>query len=98
MRTFVFLAVAALLLPGRAQADDAATPTGPALADRATILRTELRRGPAADLAPFLAPNADARLRRLAVRALGRIGDRAGAPAMLAKLLGGGQDLPEVLA
>lgn len=99
MRTVAWLAVAALLTTGRipqaARADEA--PRGPPLADRAKILRTEMRRGPAADLAPYLAPDGDPALRKQAIRALGRIGDRAGAPDWLVKLLGGGADLVEVL-
>ncbi len=66
----------------------------PALADRAKILGVELRRGPAADLAPFLAQGAHPALRAQAIRALGRIGDRAGAPALLAEgLKAGATDL-----
>src|SRR5262245_37602417 len=98
MRTLLLLAVAALLTtapgPQAARADE---PAAPALADRAKILRTEMRRGPAADLAPYLAPDAHPALRKQAIRALGRIGDRAGAPEWLVKLLGGGADLVEVL-
>ncbi|MCA9316049.1 MAG: peptidylprolyl isomerase [Planctomycetes bacterium] len=47
------------------------------LAARAAILRIELRRGPVADLAPWLKPDADPALRRQAIRALGRIGEPA---------------------
>jgi cyclophilin family peptidyl-prolyl cis-trans isomerase/HEAT repeat protein len=54
------------------------------MADRAKILATELRRGPAADLVPYLATSGHPTLRRLAIRALGRIGDRAGAPPLIA--------------
>ena len=56
-----------------------------------------MRRGPAADLAPYLAPDTHAVLKSQAIRALGRIGDRAGAPEWLAKLLGGGTDHVEAL-
>src|SRR5688572_17043330 len=96
MRTLVLLAVAALLAHGGAAR--AEEPSSPApLADRAKILRTEMRRGPAKDLAPYLAPDAHPALRKQAVRALGRIGDRAGAPEWIAKLLGGGADHVDAL-
>lgn len=45
--------------------------------DRTTILGIELRRGPVADLEPWLKPDADRALRRQAIRALGRIGEPA---------------------
>src|SRR5688572_8458084 len=99
MRTLALLAIAALLTSGgavrTARAED--PPKRPPLADRAKILRAEMRRGPAADLAPYLAPDADPALRKQAIRALGRIGDRAGAPQWLMKLLGGGTDAVDVL-
>jgi cyclophilin family peptidyl-prolyl cis-trans isomerase/HEAT repeat protein len=89
-----------LLAPARpALAEDPPTPPPPApLEDRAKILAVELRRGPAKDLLPYLEADASPRLRLQAIRALGRIGDRAGAPELLAKLLGGGdQDRVAVL-
>lgn len=82
-----------VLLAGTARAEPAV-----AVEDHAAILRVEMRRGPAKDLARFLEPEADPATRRLAIRALGRIGDRGEAPAMLAALLKrGGDDLPLVL-
>jgi cyclophilin family peptidyl-prolyl cis-trans isomerase len=70
----------------------------PEMADRAKILATEMRRGPAADLAPYLKRAAHPTLRLLAIRALGRIGDRAGAPDLLkAGLKEGGVDLRQYL-
>ena len=69
MRTLALLAIAALLTGGgavrTARAED--PPKTPALADRALILRTEMRRGPAADLAPYLAPDAAPALRKQAI-------------------------------
>ena len=98
MRTLTLLVVAVLLAPlGTRQTARAEEPKGAALADRAKILRTEMRRGPAADLASYLAPDANPALRSQAIRALGRIGDRAGATEWLVKLLGGGADLLDVL-
>jgi cyclophilin family peptidyl-prolyl cis-trans isomerase/HEAT repeat protein len=91
-RVLPLLVTAALLLYAPAAAGDATDDA------RAVILLAELSRGPAAPLAPYLAPDADPVVRRLAVRALGRIGDRAGAPELLEKLLtGGGPDMPRVL-
>lgn len=69
---------------GRSQAADP-LPFTPA--QRAQILAIELRRGPAADLEPFLLPNVEPQARRLALRALGRIGERGAAPALLERLL-----------
>jgi cyclophilin family peptidyl-prolyl cis-trans isomerase/HEAT repeat protein len=69
-----------------------------AVADHAAILRVEMRRGPAKELARFLEPETPPLARQFAIRALGRIGDRGDATAMLAALLErGGQDLPLVL-
>jgi len=42
--------------------------------ERARILAVEMRRGPVADLEPFLVPEAPARLRSAALAALGRLG------------------------
>ncbi len=64
----------------------AAEPPAP-MKDRVAILKIEMRRGPAKDLAPFLTPDAHPLSRGYAIRALGRIGDTGGAPEMLAKLL-----------
>jgi peptidyl-prolyl cis-trans isomerase B (cyclophilin B) len=89
-----------LLAPARAAlAKDPPAPPPPApLEDRAKILAVELRRGPAKDLLPYLEADVNPRLRHQAIRALGRIGDRSGAPELLAKLLGGGdQDRVAVL-
>ena len=63
------------------QADPAAT-----RADRAKILAAEMRRR-AVDLAPYLQPGADPALRRLAIRALGRIGDDGNGPGILRDML-----------
>jgi cyclophilin family peptidyl-prolyl cis-trans isomerase/HEAT repeat protein len=79
---------------GRRSAAEEDPGAPPPLADRAKILGVELRRGPAADLAPYLEADAHWVLRNQAIRALGRIGDRAGAPALLAQgLKAGGTDL-----
>jgi cyclophilin family peptidyl-prolyl cis-trans isomerase/HEAT repeat protein len=86
------LALLALLSP-RALAE----PPAP-FEDRVRILTVEVNRGPAEDLAPFLAPEANPLSRQLAIQALGRIGDRGKAPDMLASLLErGGEDLRLVL-
>lgn len=92
MRTTLVAALlwACVLAPLRAEEPAA----GPPMADRARILAVELRRGPAADLAPYLAPTVDPALRGPAIRALGRIGDRAGASEWLLKLLGGPDPMP----
>jgi len=85
---------ALLLLPLLAAAVRAEPPAP--LAERAKILRIELNRGPAEDLAPFLEDDANPLSRWSAIRALGRIGDRGEAPAMLAALLEGGKEIPEL--
>ena len=98
MRAILLPVLAALLAVGSgSRLLSADEPEAPSLADRAKILRAEMRRGPASDLAPYLAPDANPALRRQAIRALGRIGDRAGATQWLVKLLGGGADLVDVL-
>ncbi|MFM8385272.1 MAG: peptidylprolyl isomerase [Planctomycetia bacterium] len=99
------LGVLLLALGSPARGEDAppappALPALPAVAleARAQVLAVELRRGPAEALEPWLAAGAHPQLRRQAVRALGRIGDRAGAPRRLAALLAaGGPGLVEVL-
>lgn len=55
--------------------------------DRVEILGIEMRRGPAEALEPFLDPEGNALSRAYAIRALGRIGDRGGAPDLLGDLL-----------
>ncbi|MDA1196199.1 MAG: peptidylprolyl isomerase [Planctomycetota bacterium] len=59
---------------------------GPSLAARAAVLDAEMQRR-SADLVGFLQPDGDAELRRLAIRALGRIGNDGNAPGMLRDLL-----------
>lgn len=78
--------VALTAVPEVARAEDGATVEAPSAADRATILQAELSRR-SVDLVPYLKPDADPRLRRLAIRALGRIGDDGNAPGILRDLL-----------
>lgn len=90
MRTTTTLGLACVLLwttalaggGASARADDHAAPA----ADRARILEAELSRR-SVDLVPYLQPDADRELRRLAIRALGRIGDDGNAPGILRDLL-----------
>lgn len=72
MRTLL-LATLVLCAAPRARAEEPAAP--PASEAAAHILAVELRRGPAAALEPHLGPDAPVALRRLALRALGRIGE-----------------------
>ncbi len=78
--------LAALPVP-LARAEPDAALEARALEARALVLRVELRRGPAADLAPLLAPRQNALARSLAIRALGRIGDRPDVNTLLARLV-----------
>lgn len=74
-----------------------AEPPAP-LDDRATILEVELSRTGAARLAPYLTPDAHPLSRWYAIRALGRMGEHSGAPAVLKGLLEAGTpDLVDVL-
>ncbi len=59
---------------------------GDSLEDRAKILRAEMVRD-AAELHPFLKQGAEPAMRRLAIRALGRIGDDGTGPGILRDLL-----------
>lgn len=59
---------------------------GASAADRVAILQAEMSRR-SVDLVPYLQPGANPRLRRLAIRALGRIGDDGNAPGILRDLL-----------
>lgn len=94
MRTALWLVVGLLAVaPSVSKAEEPAAPT---LAERGRILEVELRRGPADALAPWLAPEAPRALRLQAIRALGRIGNRGGAPEWLQKLLSGAE--PELEA
>ena len=91
--TITTLFLACLLLGGAglieapmsARAEEGTLDAPPA-ADRARILQAELSRR-SVDLVPYLQPDADPRLRRLAIRALGRIGDDGNAPGILRDLL-----------
>jgi cyclophilin family peptidyl-prolyl cis-trans isomerase/HEAT repeat protein len=83
MRRTLWIGIVLGVLASTARAEDPPAKGDP----RAVILGVEMARGPAADLAAFVAPDADPGLRRLALRALGRIGDRAGAPELLANAL-----------
>jgi cyclophilin family peptidyl-prolyl cis-trans isomerase/HEAT repeat protein len=76
-RLALLAAFAVVATAGTARADD----------PRATILAVEMARGPADSLRPWLEPGVDPALRRTAVRALGRIGDRGTAPDLLATAL-----------
>ena len=79
MRTSSVLVILLLLVaPAAAESD---------LDHRARILAIEMRRGPAEDLAPYLRADAAPRLRHLAIRALGRIGNRDRAPELLADVI-----------
>ncbi len=89
---FLLLLAAVLPVVGPAWADDDA-PAAPSAADRAKILQAEMARR-SIDLVPYLQPTADPRLRRLAIRALGRIGDDGNGPGILRDLLA--SDAPEV--
>ncbi|MGE0193360.1 MAG: peptidylprolyl isomerase [Planctomycetota bacterium] len=73
----VVLSLALLVVLGSPLRAEEASPSTDSLAARATILGIELRRGPVADLAPWLQRDADPALRRQAIRALGRIGEPA---------------------
>ena len=78
MRLFLCALSLLCVLGGSAAAD--------ALDDRAKILRAEMTRDAAA-LHPYLQEDADKALRRLAIRALGRIGDDGNGPGMLRDVL-----------
>ena len=81
MRRFALLCVVLLLLAGIAHADPDTS-----LEARAKILSAEMRRN-STDLVPYLQPDADPQLRRLAIRALGRIGNDGNAPGILRDML-----------
>ena len=89
MRSVLTVAVLMLALAAPAWADAPA-------ADRTKILAAEMKRR-SAELVPYLQADVDPILRRLAIRALGRIGDDGNAPGILRDMLATETQEPRLL-